>query len=571
MAALNYRLELSEIVPAADQRTVDVYLADCSKDMLLKTGSYLLAYDKSSPAIRDNRKFLGDFFNQDNNRLANTIYGRIRQIETERNWSVIVANNYTSLKLIEHAVNKRAEHRLTNTQTEQNVFNAYLLLNELDNAKDGGVLDSLTDKQGILHFPLLILTQTFRYSDINGANYQLLFADQFTKAILFFQFIEEKYPAILTAYLAYFNCNTWQRYMQKMFPLISPMSKVKKGFTRLTINPGPTYEEDIDFLNKFSIGEESEELIPYDFVSIRSKPIFKIDDHTYQIIFDQFLYEKIFNGIYFTMRTLPALATVDLNNIFSLEFCEKTLLYKQLNRLFAYKATTYTGHQLEKDFHISGAPDYYAKVRNNVYVFESKNIMLDAKIKEAGNYQAYETEIKKKLYFDVKVNETTGEEKIKPKAILQLIRSIEKLLDKSSEVDTIKNTARIYPIIVVHNQQFDVPGLSHLLNHWFFEELAKLAAKGLETKNVRPVTLMNISTLIFYNDQFRLGQLRLAPVLNEYHQSSKLNYVRTRPGESLEDNLMDKVLPFGYFIKKRAGKAKMPAMLRKLAKSFLRY
>lgn len=570
MASLNYRLELSELLARNSQRTVDEYLAGCSKEMLLKTGSYLLSYDKTSPVIRNNQKFLGDFFNQENNQLANTIHRRIKQIENERNWSVIIVNTYTSLKLVENAVNKGASHTLTNTQTEQNIFNAYLLLNEQDNAKDVGILKSLEEKEGILRFPLLVMTQTLRYSDINSANYQLLFADQFTKAIMFFQFIEEKYPAILKAYLDYFNCKTWQRYMEKMFPLISPMSKVKKGFTRLTINPGPRYEEDVEFLNKFSFGEESEELIPFDFVSIRSKPIFKIDDHTYQIICDTFLYEKIFNGIYFTLKTIPSLANVDLNTIFSLEFCEQTMLYKQLNKIFVYKATTYTGLELDKEYGIAGAPDYYAKVRNNVFIFESKNIMLDKEIKEAANYQAYETEIRQKLYFDIKINETTGQEKIKPKAILQLIRSIEKLLDKTSEVDTVKNTARIYPIVVVHNQQFDVAGLNHLLNHWFFEELAKLAAKGLVIKNVRPLTLVNISTLIFYNDYFSSGQLRLALLLDQFHEVSKLNSVRTSPRDSLEDKLMNKVLPFSYFIKKKVKKAKMPAMLRKLARSFLR-
>jgi hypothetical protein len=194
---------------------------------------------------------------------------------------------------------------------------------------------------------------------------------------------------------------------------------------------------------------------------------------------------------------------------------------------------------------IEAEPDYYIRNGNNLFLFESKDILINATIKSSYDFNQYEIEFKKKLYFETK------KEKVEKKAVLQLINNIENVLTKQFQFDTNYKTQsiHIYPILILHDHQFNIAGLNVIVNSWFQTELAKLKEKGLPTDKVKPLVIIDIDTLIFHQDLFRDRALKLNEILDEYFKfitfDTKRKYLDE---EHLKKYAKRTVLTFPLFI-----------------------
>lgn len=545
-----YRLEHSAMFPAEKTATVESYLKGIKRELILRTGSYLSAFDKKNPAVRDNFTVLSKWFNAENNGFANDIYKELKRLDKKENRETIILNIYTTLKLLEKGFHQKDDENLTNTEIEKRIFKAYLLLNEIDNNKDNDIFKSLEDQEKDIKWPLLVFTQTFRYADISNYSLREVYSEQLVKATQFFKFLEKKYPNELKYFVSHYDCSTWQEFIQKLFPLLRICANSKEGFTEINVNEGELMKRDIDFIDKFAFSDETEELKDLDFVSLRSKPLIKVSEKSYRVIYDLFVFEKVFNGIFFTLRNMPGMNLDKLKNIFTFQFSEKTLLYYVLKNIYSYQIRQFSGEELDNK-KIKGAPDYYIRKRNKILLFESKDVVLNSVIKESTSFKAYEAEIQKKLYFEEK------DGVIKQKAIIQLINNITEILKGSIKYDKVKKGLKIYPIIVVHHRQLNVAGLNQLLNVWFKKELKKLEAQNLDTKRVAPLTVINISTLIFYADYFALKKYSIEKMIDRYHRASRLDNIKAKDREDLERQLLRSVYPFSMFISnqiKRKGK-----------------
>ena len=550
------RLEHSILFPDESKASVDNYINGIGRNIVLLAGSYFASFDKTNPAVRDNQKVLSKWFNEENNSFANWVYNRILELK-RKGQEPIILNIYSSLKMLEKGFHLQEKQIVTDTEAEKNIFKAYLLLNELDNNKDNGLFDSIKNQPIELKFPLLILTQTYRYADISFVNYAEVFSEQFVKAIFFFEFIESKYPDVLAAFLEYYECATWKHYLKKIFPLVHGCIKnTENTVTEIIVEKDAQFEENIRFINKLSFVDEIDELKDYDFVTLRSKPFFRKSEDTYRVIYDLFVFEKIFNSIFFTLRSIPKLKGFNLKDIFTFQFSEKILLYQILDRIFKHSVIRYSGRELDEKG-IVAAPDYYVRNKKQIFIFESKDIVLNAEIKESSSFETYEKEIKKKLYFD----DSSG--KTKPKAILQLIASVRKVLENNLQFDEINKTIRIYPIIVVHHRQLNVGGLNHLLANWFRDELKRLDGEGLNTKRVSQLTMINISTLIHYSDFLYNKKHSLSRLVEAYHRATSLKAkIKGSSKLHLENILMARIIPFNMFVTKRIKSNKSPLILK---------
>src|SRR5690606_38611010 len=148
------------------------------------------------------------------------------------------------------------------------------------------------------------------------------------------------------------------------------------------------------------------------------------------------------------------------------------------------------------EINTQGCPDYYIRKGSNIMIFESKDFLIPAPVKESCDFEQYEKEFKKSLYYKEK------DGKITKKAVLQLIENVRRILDKTNDFDANYDLSRIniYPILITHDNQYDVVGFNNLLNHWFQTELSKLVAEGYRIRSVRPLTVVNIDSLIFHQD-----------------------------------------------------------------------
>ncbi|MFN8300675.1 MAG: hypothetical protein U0T75_16350 [Chitinophagales bacterium] len=119
---------------------------------------------------------------------------------------------------------------------------------------------------------------------------------------------------------------------------------------------------------------------------------------------------------------------LDFKNIYSTEFSENELFYSVMN--YAFEKSDYirfNGTQMKAALK-EGEPDYYMRDKSKIYLFEFKDVLLEAKAKHSHKYEDIVAEISKKLVKNQ--NES-------PKGISQLVNVIERLRKNEFKVLTI--------------------------------------------------------------------------------------------------------------------------------------
>jgi hypothetical protein len=361
--------------------------------------------------------------------------------------------------------------------------------------------------------------------------------------------------------------------LKNLLPLTIPAIKnEREAHTDINVTPGEKFAEGCDFIEKLII-QENDELDTNDFLTTRAKPFYKIKDGVYRIIFNLFVVEKIFKGVYFFLRdinkTLPKEQRIkEIKSFYGEEFSEKILCYKVIESIYNEKSIRFSGKQLTQ-MHINGAPDYYIRKGKNILVFESKDFLILADKKASFDYSVYEEEFRRVLYY-----ETLQDGKEKPKAVVQLINSIRKLLKKEFTADTKYHykDVFIFPILLTHDHQYDTPGFNELIDYWFQDELLGLQEEGLFIHHVKPLTVVNIDSLI-YNQVGLSESIPLHEIIRLYHEfkqmdKKKRNFKTQKEYEifleKYKQETMTKLSPFSIFIDKyfhKQGIWKVPPIL----------
>ena len=260
---------------------------------------------------------------------------------------------------------------------------------------------------------------------------------------------------------------------------------------------------------------------PVDFVededlnALRSKPIYKIADDRYAILFSKFFVDKLFQGMLFDMAsTLSTIGTFDdevtayrsIKQQVGERFSEQYMLYRTLENTLSRRMPVRICGQDMHTLLKSGEPDYYARRSNRIFIFEFKDVRLDSKTIISCDYEV----IRQKLYNTFVVNEDG-----RPKGVKQLANVIEKKLPEIiSKVDTAipDGVLRIYPILVYTDGCFDIEGINYYLNGEF-----KKVLSGIDDRfQVKDLVMVNLNLLMKLENFFRNGKIELDKVLNEY-------------------------------------------------------
>lgn len=270
----------------------------------------------------------------------------------------------------------------------------------------------------------------------------------------------------------------------------------------------------IDFMNGMSFEQKSDG-VNDDLNDIRSKPVYRLEKDKYAILFSKFFIDKIFQGMLFDMAaTLTAIGTFSdevtayksLKQQVGERFSEQYLLYKTLESTLSRRMLVrMTGEALHKVLK-SGEPDYYARRNNRVFIFEFKDIRLDAQTKISCDYET----IRKKL-FSCFVESEEG----RPKGVKQLANVIEKKLPEiiSRVDDTVPDGAlKIYPILVYTDGSFDIEGINYYLNG----EFKRCFSWSDDRFQVKDLVMVNLNLLMKLENLFVNGKVDFDKVVNEY-------------------------------------------------------
>lgn len=343
------------------------------------------------------------------------------------------------------------------------------------------------------------------------------FRIQFIKAIYFFKFCENhvEFKPYLDIFLKEYNLDSWHEYLQNLLTLY--IRKFEEMKTPSVINVPEDYPVVINFLKELSVNPVN--YIPkIDFLNLRGKPIYGIDDNNFLFLNFNFLVDKIFQGIQFdfarvllkhgaTYRGKVIKSTGDFMGVFGGEFSEHGLFYSVMD--FAFEKSGYVKFRGEKmkDF-ITAEPDYYIRDKGKIYIFEFKNVYLSSAVKNSYNL----TTIKDELFIKYVENQQG-----KAKGITQLINTIKSVrkgeFAKFDHFDY--QNVIIYPIIVYVDFSLNLPGINFLLNKEFKIRLEK--EKALQ--NVQNLALIDIDSFIKFQDLFRNGTLKINNCLNDYFDS----------------------------------------------------
>lgn len=530
-----------------DPKELHHYLKGISRSSILHAGAYLLGFKTQKSAYQDYRELIKMFFRTENAEFADKMLTGLNKLKAKSQAEIVVINPQASLNLFQYAFeNLTDEETQSAVEVEQNIFLAYLALNQFGTQKESIAFSSSKKAPAHLQLAAMFFSQSYPYSDIVNYDEVELFTGQIVKAILLFEYLEsnDKTKPLLSAFLKHYKCESWKEYLHKLLPIVlSVMNKDREAHVDLDVKEDKDFDANCEFIDKLIV-DDNEGLKDYDFKKLRDKPLYKVKPGLYRIIYSLFVLEKVFKGLYFKLaeinKTLPSTEKIkDLHSLYSDEFSERTLLYKVLEGIYESRYIEFNGQQM-KDAGLDAEPDYYIRKGNSIFLFESKDFLIRAEIKTSYDYALLEDAFKKKLYSD------TG-----PKAVLQIINNIKRVLQMAMVVDTSykATSVYIYPIVIVHDHQYDVIGLNKIVNDWFIGEVEKLKTAGLPTHRIQPLVILGIDTLIFNQDLLRERKLKLEELIDAYQKHIQLDTKRKyRDQEHLNVYLKRTIIPFGKFV-----------------------
>jgi hypothetical protein len=430
-------------------------------------------------------------------------------------------NNVSGLILIETLLQNKNTLEVSNSLTadqELKLFKAYLMCSQkwIDKQASKTKVGKISNEEDLIK--VLIPTQIPVQEILEFKDFRL----QILKAVYFFKFCEKdaQFSNYLKIFLNEYNLDSWQKYLLNLLKLYT--RKFERLMTPFRVEVPEGYPDALNFLQLLTLNINSFNKSD-DFLSLRESPIYQINQNSFIILNLNFLVDKLYQGIQFDLaRVLVKNSatfngnkiknTVDFMGIFGEYFSETGLFCNIMD--YVFEKTNYKKFKAsEIKTHIrDGEPDYYMRDKSKVYLFEFKNVYISSAVKNSGDYMQIQSEVFKKL-----VSNQEGA----AKGVTQLINSIKKLrkgdFNKFDNYDF--NNVIIYPIIVYVDFSFNISGINYILNKEFHKQID--ANKIANSRNIKNLVLIDLDSLIKFQDLFRDKTLKINNCLNEYYDLIK--------------------------------------------------
>ncbi|WP_086543257.1 hypothetical protein [Algoriphagus antarcticus] len=519
------------------------------------------------------------WFSGDNAQYYLDMENRIREFAKRfPNAEMIIFNPPSSLSFLEHLLKYleskegEPENRRSNAQMERNLLNAYLIINERFNRSKNGIEElRKTDPNEEVYW--LSLYKPFQYADLINRDLRELYLIEIYKGILFFEFLEynPQTKPILQLFIQKYGCQNWKDYLKASTGLAANTidSVVGRGNNFVEIDHAfPFYATCIRILDTISIPLESVAL-QEDYLFLRNHPIIRTDENKFQVVYRRFLIEKIFRALYFEMSKLGHDSNIMNRDtfrtlIYTSGYSEQNILYSVLDRIFDKAALRIYGDTMEKIDAQFGASDYITYENGNIFIFESKDILIKKEVKEKLYIPDLRVEFRKKFYKD-----GTGE-----KAVLQLARNVKKLLNGEYEkFGFVYDKFRfIYPVIVVHSDAFTILGINQLLKMWFKEACNEVGIDRKDMYKVKPVVLIDSNTLLYFQDRIGSKGTLFNQLIDGYLWKTLIKQGEKNKPRDVTDYQSRYLIPFAYYVEntiKTIKPVKSPEAMRKKIKQIL--
>ena len=391
-----------------------------------------------------------------------------------------------------------------------NLFTIILLVNERI-TKDIKVPDNYenTDidsaKDIIANGMAATLVENSDYSNFDIITSPLVYV---YKSTLFLEFCasHKELGPCLNNVLEKYGCTDIRTFISVICGLFVESYNSKNNYCRFVFSesePAPKFFNELSF----SISCTIEERKNVDYSYFRAHPLIRVSDYEYIVVCQPFLFGKLYQSLIFDFS--EALGNGDkVREIVSTDFSEKILLFPLLKKaIYPGSPFSLSGEECDK-IQKKSAPDFYVRNWTSCFLFELKDYSFRAKEKTSLSYEV----VFNYLYaqFVEKNNGRAG-------AIKQLVTNVKALNDKDFIWDKKARPKRIYPVLVLGNQNYLNYGITYILNKFFSEELLR---QGVLSKSISELLIIDLDTLILYADLFSKSSFE--KIVREYF--SKLNY-----------------------------------------------
>lgn len=425
--------------------------------------------------------------------------------------SPIMFWNYSNLlfySLIFNNYNTLSTRDITKDEA-QKTFDAYLIINSIANNKIDLEKIEITiadenDKMEEITVPHFIYQKDYTSSTD--------FTNQITRGIMLFQFLESN-PKYMDLVKEYYTSKNISGYLKMFKNLLVLFAEIKIGETlRFQLINLEKYvyhgEVDLNYIETLCINSDianyKEDI---SFGILRNKFLYKYNQFEYLVLDVNFLIDQFYKAQVFSFNAF--LKSKGLKIEFLSEkakyFMEEIYLPKVILNCFPHY-TAYYGSECI-DSNKEELCDVYIRENNKVGLFEFKDVLLNATIKNSGEKQTVFNEFDKKFIKN---------EKSKPKGITQLLNAIEDIEANSIlfDADLPQQKLIIYPVVLYTDQSFGVEGNNKIYRNKFSSELQKLNLKNIEVKEI---TFINLNFLELREDYFAQKLMNFFVMLDGYH------------------------------------------------------
>lgn len=507
--------------------------------------SYMLTIKKMMNINQTEVDFFIPLLFKMNKKLQNIITNYLQSIDF---YNYVFIDEVSLFILIEYLLeshNKNDTDVFESKDDFSNMIIAYLMCCDEKLSYTTKSLHGVNNTESLM---ALYLPEQLRYYDIY---YLKDYRVEFMRFYYFMTFCEKN--AIFKNYLNLFlqekNIKKWDDYIYFVFETYLTLSTKKEGSTNM-IKIEPNFYYAKTFLDFMCIDIKKFRRTP-DFTCLRSQPIYYYGDNTYSIISMGFFIDKMFQSFLFDFAStlMKYKKTTKINNYPELKaivgnvFTENYLFYEIVNGCFSKTCKKLISGQDLKIFLVNGEPDFYIRKGRNIFLFEFKDVMLDAKTKHCKNMAQIKSELLE-LFESSTIEKSTGKQKKKAqvKGVRQLLNVIETKLDiiikKADKVEAV-DKFNVYPVIIYQDCCFDIEGVNYILRSRF-EELKQ--TKNISNEYlVKQCVMMPLEMMFSLEDFFHDGRLLLDKLID--------NYI-------IECNKSDqnKLLPFNKLIMRQACK-----------------
>jgi hypothetical protein len=529
--------------------TIDEYLNGVDKLSLIKILTFLLERTNTVKEPTSPIEYVRQYFSSTNNKIKQEVINKIYNHPHKNKNDIVIFSSTSILELLSLVSSMREQPRSkTIEQIEIDFFKIILIKNEEFLEKERNLINSINakpidDLSKELYQIIVGQIPSFELINYNPAS---ILITQAIKSILLFEFLNStKETTILKdIFLNKFCCNNPKEYVQHIISILKG-ALAKENTTIELKTDNPEYASQLCLFNGFCYGADKP-IIETDHITLRSYPIYNESANNYRVVYSLFLMDQLFRTMYFNLRDINTSIGLipQFRSYYTKKFSEEFLLYYILDSIYKGRYLKIRGYQLESKG-VENAPDYYLRSPGKVYIFESKDILFNAEIKISFDDDLIISEFKKKLYLDGTSLVGVG----------QLAKMIDKLLAGECQFDELKPTDKVYPILILHERLYNLFGLNILVNQWFDIELKKMKNKGLDISRIRPITIIDIDSLID-NDILSDRKNQLGSLIDDYYSylsQLKLQNHFKSPEHQLQV-YMQRYVSFSFYLSNRFSK-----------------